>query len=72
MKSILVGLGAIALVTVAAIAAAPLVSELASAPFLVGAAVAIGAAFALFAPEPFILNNRHPRSIFETRRAGLA
>ncbi|MEL7681071.1 hypothetical protein AAG602_07885 [Citromicrobium bathyomarinum] len=72
MKRILVGLCFAALATVALIAASPLVAGLALLPVLIGGAFAVGAAIGLLAPEPFIPSNGHPRSIFETRRAGLA
>ncbi|MEL7754007.1 hypothetical protein VO57_008860 [Citromicrobium bathyomarinum] len=71
MKSFLVGLCFLSLATVALIAASPLVAELAWLPVLIGGAFAVGVAIGLFAPEPLIPSNGHPRSIFETRRAGL-
>ena len=67
-KMFLVCAGALCLAMGAAIAGAPLISELASPELVFGLGVMVAAAVGFFASTPF----GHPRSIFETRRAGLA
>ena len=71
-KMFLVCAGALCLAMGAAIAGAPLISELASPELVFGLGVMVAAAVGFFASTPFLINNGHPRSIFETRRAGLA
>lgn len=71
-RMVLIGIGVAAVLATALVA--PAIGALALAVVgvvAIGLTVASGAA-ALFAPEPFRLLQAHPRSIFETRRAGLA